>query len=196
MRETLASIQEAQQKMTMDLAQLHQRLARSDALEASTPSPSQSPVPDPGHSTPRVVKVDEAVAPIAVPPSESEHRENTLWKWNSVKPPRRKRKGKVITGKEEAVAEEEGAFRGAPAVGSLFVYNSRKDSTVDAVCRWLKSRNVDVVNIRVASHPDAALKSFKVTVSRDNANRLLQPDFSWPHNVKVRRFTPGPLRTH
>ena len=189
MRETLASIQEAQQKMAKDLAQLQLHLARSDAQPAPL-APPPSPIHDRGHSTPRVDEEKEAVIPAGAPAGESEHRKETPW--NTVRPPRRRRTVKVVTGTETADADDQGTLRGALAVGSLFVFISRKDSTDDAV----RSKSVDVVNIRMASHPDSALKSFKVTVSRDNVSRLMHPDFPWPLNVKVRRFVPRPLRPH
>ena len=71
------------------------------------------------------------------------------------------------------------------------MYNAKKSSTEDAVRRWVQRQNVDVLNIRVMSHVNAVCKSFKVTVPKDQVRKLLNKDFKWPLDVKVRHFIPS-----
>ena len=109
--------------------------------------------------------------------------------WTKVKG----RKTRVITGTQKC-EETQGRFLGAPPVSSIFVYRVEKGATADDVRKWLADRNVNVVAVRMLSHPDAALSSFKVTLRKEHAKILLTPDFGWPENIKVRRFIPGPSR--
>ena len=120
------------------------------------------------------------------PPSSTSPAPPQLDGWNKVK---RRRKAKIVTGTE--TNGDLGRFLGAPPVSSLFVFRVRKEATSEDLQQWLKDcKNVNAVAIRVMSHPDAALRSFKVSVPKDSVKDLLSADFGWPAEVKVRRFTP------
>jgi hypothetical protein len=56
----------------------------------------------------------------------------------------------VVTG-TSAPSTEETEFRGAPEVGSLFVYNVTKDTTADHVRHFLERKKIPTVSVRVLS---------------------------------------------
>lgn len=102
---------------------------------------------------------------------------------------RRPRRQKVIKG--VAASTDNSAFRGAPEVRSIFVANVSKTTKEEDVAQFLQQHDVHTVKVRVLSHPDSCLKSFKVTVLKDKVTELLQDKFPWPQDVKVRRFVPS-----
>lgn len=101
---------------------------------------------------------------------------------------RRRRHQKVVKGTAEA--SDDTGFRGAPEVRSVFIGNVHKTANEDEVAKFLRQHKVDVIKIRTLSHPESALKSFKVTVIKDKAHVLLSSDFPWPLDIRVRRFMP------
>ncbi len=46
---------------------------------------------------------------------------------------------------------------------------------------------VDILDIKMLSYEDASMKSFKVTVWRDDEERLMKPD-AWPRYISCRRY--------
>ena len=100
----------------------------------------------------------------------------------------RKRRVKVITGTNTELDQE---FHGGQEVRSLFVYHVAKDTTRDGVKQWLKKRSIDVVGIRIMSDPSADFQAFRISVPKDKVTEMLQPEFNWPANVRVRRFFPN-----
>eukprot|EP00914_Ancora_sagittata_P016438 GHVO01032702.1.p1 GENE.GHVO01032702.1~~GHVO01032702.1.p1 ORF type:complete len:308 (-),score=38.55 GHVO01032702.1:85-1008(-) len=187
-KQTLTSIQEAQKMLSEDMTELRRRLDDPVFLgpQSSTPnqrrhgasiqSPPRPTLPEvrgeSGPRGPRNRRTDSAQA-------------GSGSQWNTVV--RNKRKKKVVTGTQEC----EEAFSGAPEVRNLFVWNVAKNAEVEKVRKHIEDRCDGVVNVRVWSHPDAPLKSFKVTVLKDSVKTLLCSDFPWPRLVKVRRFVPG-----
>ena len=192
---TLASFQEVQQKMATELSQLRIQMNEAGA-DGSTSTASVQPRPEMPHTHP-------------LPPSMTYSQVTTLRPpWRAMDPPPhpayslhpqqsrqgKRRKGKVTTGTDTCA--ENGRFVGAPPVASIFVYHVQKKATEEDLRQWLKERKgVDSVAIRTMSHPNGVLRSFKVTVLKDDVKNLLCPDFGWPTDVKVRRFTPERRRT-
>lgn len=96
----------------------------------------------------------------------------------------------MVKGTEPNI-DNQGGFVGAPQVRSVFIYHVSSDATETDLSHWLKHRKVEVMGIRVMSHPDAFFKSFKVTVPKERFKELISPDFKWPLNVRVRSFVPA-----
>jgi hypothetical protein len=174
---SVASFQEAENKTHKEMADLRQLLQESRRADAPTehvpPECSDRHAPNTAHRAPD----KDAVPTVPAPVHQHMQDDFTVVK-------RRQRRRKVITG----TSSESDGFRGAPEVRSLFVYHVNKETQEDDVKKYLVKRNVNVVSIRVLSHPDAALKSFKVTVHKDKLSSLLSQDFPWPADVRVRRF--------
>eukprot|EP00914_Ancora_sagittata_P034893 GHVO01070354.1.p2 GENE.GHVO01070354.1~~GHVO01070354.1.p2 ORF type:complete len:125 (+),score=8.19 GHVO01070354.1:24-377(+) len=104
-----------------------------------------------------------------------------------------RKKRKVVTGTQEC----EDSFRGAPEVRSLFVSNVAKETLVDKVQKHIGDRCDGLISVRLWSHPDAPLRSFKVTVRKECFENLFSSEFPWP-KLRVRRFVPrrGPPPAH
>ena len=195
LKDTLASIQEAQERMAEEMTQVRHRLD-AQALSGG---------PEPRSSTPDLKK--PRTAPQDAPHTtsadavreetrgsrdlQSAHPMGTL-PWTVAG--RRRRKRKEVTGTQEC----EDSFHGAPEVRSLFVTNVSKDSLLENVQKYIGDRCNGLVRVRLWSHPDAPVQSFKVTVLKESVNKLLSMDFPWPQYVRVRRFVPrkGPPPSH
>ena len=188
MKRSLASFHEAQEKMATELLQLRTRLDEPhnlDSIAASVKPPSLMQVMPPAQ--PDVAPNRTYANVTTTRPSGRENDPPAKFRqdWTKVK----RRKVKVITGTQ--TGGDQGRFLGSPPVSSLFVFRVQKGATVADLRQWLEnSKKVNVVAIRLMSHPDAALSSFKVTVVKESVKDVLQADFGWPENVKVRRFTP------
>ena len=116
-------------------------------------------------------------------PDEDKPPREDLWKQAK----NRRKKKKILIGKQEL----QEAFSGAPAVRSVFLWNVSKDSEDAKVSKHIADNCDGLISVRRWSHPDAPLKSFKVTVRKECADTLLSPEFPWPCHVKVRRFVPA-----
>jgi len=82
----------------------------------------------------------------------------------------------------------EGNLRGVG--GTLDLYVGRCDASVN--CQILKSYieteiPIDVVNCKLISKEDIAVKSFKITVAASDREKLLHPSL-WPKHVSVRKY--------
>ena len=96
---------------------------------------------------------------------------------------RLRRQNKVITGNKSG-----SRLRGAPLPNrDIFVYRIAKDTGASDVQEFLVENDIDVRAIDCTSHPDSTFKSFKVTVSVSDVDKLFNEDF-WPSGVKVRMF--------
>ena len=67
------------------------------------------------------------------------------------------------------------------------MYRIAKDTGESDVQEFLVENDIDVRAIDCTSHPDSTFKSFKVTVSVSDVDKLFNDDF-WPSGVKVRMF--------
>jgi hypothetical protein len=166
LKESVSSLHDMQKRMTEELELLRQRLDErgteaSPSLTQTCPTRCEKPAvvassaPSPTDRRPTKVH-PEYVANLEPQP------------WLDG---RRRRKRKTVTG--AATDEDSGSFSGAHEVGSVFIFHATKNSTEDAVRRWVQRQGVDVVNIRQMSHADAHLKSFKLTVLKTRVNELL-----------------------
>lgn len=196
-KESLDAVVHLQEKMAEEISQLR-RLADETATR---PVPSMTPPSEEGRTS------ASSRRPLTSAPTSRRKPERQLQanhsrrespqltptqrqpeEWTTVHNKRkRQRKQKVIRG--TASTGEQSAFCGAPDVGSVFVYQVHKNASEDDVRNWLQSeRNVNAVSVRVMSHADSNLKSFKVSVLKDRIKDLLHADFGWPVDVRVRRF--------
>ena len=181
----LSSLREAQERMASELSELRKKLEE--------PHPKRVDVIDVRAQRSQVHQVSPPVAKEVVAHHQTYSSATELqerpFEHQRIRRSNR-RKAKVITGTEEC-GDQEG-FLGAPAVSNLFVFRVKKNVSTDDVSKWLKEeRRVHVVAMRKRSHPDAPTNSFKVTILKDVAKELLKPEFRWPINTKVRRFTPS-----
>lgn len=180
-QKTLDSIQETQKRMGEELSRLRRQVDASPMEpRPSTPRPSQPDQKSAPVASCRPTQVYKDADP--TPPHRQEES------WTTVRRAKRRRNQKVVTGTN--TDGDCGIFRGAQEVRSVFVFNVQKDATTDSVSQWLRSKAIETVAVRIMSHPDAVLRSFKVSVNKDKASALLSPDFQWPSGVKVRRFVP------
>ena len=183
LNESVSSLHDMQKKMTEELELLRQRL--DERGTEACPSPTQT--------SPTLCEKPAAAASSAPTPADRRPTKVRPEHVASLEPQpwmdvRRRRKRKIVTG--AATDEDSGSFSGAREVGSVFIYHATKNSTEDAVSRWVQRQGVDVINIRQMSHADAHLKSFKLTVPKSCVNELLSETFKWPLAVRVRRFIP------
>jgi len=172
----LSSLQEAQERMAAELSRIKATLEQPPEHK---PAEKQAQATKPNPTAAQAASA--TVAPMN--PVTQEHVQS----WNVARP---RRKRKVITGTSGDGTE--GRFLGAPQVGSIFVFHVEKSTEEADVQDWLQEKKkVEAVSVRQMSHPDSTFKSFKVTLPKDELNRVLQDDFGWPENVKIRRFAPS-----
>lgn len=193
LKNTLTSIEDGQKRMAEELAQVRHQLESLDAQVQSVPLDPRSSTPDLKKTIPHRTYADA----VSEEPGRDTRRQNTDQLPNSrpwTYPAPRRRKPKVVTGTQECVD----TFRGAPEVRSLFISNVRKDTEAEKVKRYIEDHCDGVICVRQWSHPEAPLRSFKVTVKKECVKDLLSTDFPWPKNVRVRRFVfrRGPPPTH
>ena len=68
-----------------------------------------------------------------------------------------------------------------------FVYKVHKEDEEDELREYITKHNVTVRNLQKCSHNDAAFNSFKLSVSRNDADIILNEDF-WPEGIRIRRW--------
>ena len=96
---------------------------------------------------------------------------------------KRLKRQKIVTGKATT-----GRIRGAPPPSrDIFVYRLNSDTVDDDMLAYLHDNSVDVRDLICMSHEDSKFKSYKVTVSVTDMNRVFNEDF-WPSGVRVRKF--------
>ena len=197
LKDTLASIQEAQERMAEEMTQVRHRL---DAQALSVGSEPRSSTPDlkKPRTTLRYAPRPTFADVVREETGSSGSRDvqsalpmDTL-PWTVAGRGRRKRK--VVTGTQEC----KDSFRGAPEVRSLFVSNVSKDTLLEEVRKHIGDRCDGLISVRLWSHPDAPVQSFKVTVRKECVGSLVTSEFPWPRHVRVRRFVPrrGPPPAH
>ena len=93
------------------------------------------------------------------------------------------RRRKVIKGRSE-----NGTIRGAPPPSrELFVYRVDKGTTCEELKHYIENSGVTVRDLSILSHINAMFKSFKLTISVSDINKILNEDF-WPCGIMVRRY--------
>ena len=199
MKQVLASIQDTQSRMAEELTQVYICQQRSHYTETQVHLSVHVP-PEPLHSTPEMKKsiiqrsptYDNVDQESARHTRQSKSKPPNSMPWTYPTP--RRRKAKKVTGTQESTD----SFCGAPVVRSLFLSNVAKTTQVETVTKYIEARCDGLICVRQWSHPDAPLRSFKVTVKKERVKDLLNSDFPWPKNVQVRRFVPrrGPPPTH
>ena len=76
----------------------------------------------------------------------------------------------------------------APAPNrDYFIYMVHKDDTADVLSTYITERGVKIRLLETKSHDDALYNSFRLVVSADYEDKLLEPEF-WPSGVHVRRW--------
>ena len=95
-----------------------------------------------------------------------------------------RRRQKVIKGKCNASEH----VRGAPVPSrSLFVFRVDKSATTEDMRKHIEANEIMVRQIECMSHADASFKSFKVTVSVEDLEKIMDENI-WPSGVNVRQF--------
>lgn len=75
-------------------------------------------------------------------------------------------------------------LKGAPNYSALYLGRVLEGSK-DLINKYMHSRNIDVQDVSIVSRPNSRFKSFKLIVSRDHTNILLDKYF-WPKGVIVK----------
>ena len=92
----------------------------------------------------------------------------------------------IITGRHQPGA---GRFRGAPeAERHLFVYRIHAETEAIDIHELVSGLGHEVRNVDCVSHPDSKYKSFKLTVSLRDYDKVYNVNFPWPEGVRVRRY--------
>jgi hypothetical protein len=68
-----------------------------------------------------------------------------------------------------------------------FVYKVHKDDNIDEVREYTSKQGVVVRDLVKTSHNDAKYNSFKLSVPRESADSVLNPEF-WPKGIYIRRW--------
>ena len=88
----------------------------------------------------------------------------------------------------EGTRPANGKLRGAQAPGrDIFVYRVEKEVTDIEIETYVNENGVELRNVKVVSHNEEKLKSFKLTVSIKDKPTVLDAAF-WPQGVMVRRY--------
>ena len=99
--------------------------------------------------------------------------------WKEVRPRR-----KAVIGTSKCNSK----FKGAPPPDrDLFLYRVDSDFNESNVTEHIEDNNVKVRNIEIKSVDEARFKSFKITVSVKDVEKMLHDDF-WPEGVMIRRW--------
>ena len=78
--------------------------------------------------------------------------------------------------------------KGAPPPRrDFFVFRLDKSTTAEQLLMYLNDKDVSPIDAVEVSHPHSKFKSFKVTVSITNAEKILNPE-CWPRGIGVRRY--------
>ena len=80
-----------------------------------------------------------------------------------------------------------GLRKSPPPTWHYFVYKVHQDDGVDEVREYVEKQNVAVADLVKTSHNEAKYNSFKLSVSKDFADTILNPDF-WPKGIYIRRW--------
>ena len=81
-----------------------------------------------------------------------------------------------------------GDLRAAPLPDrDFFVYRVHRDDGEKTMKDYIMKKNVNVRELEKTSHDDAKFNSFKLVVSKDDAEKVADPQF-WPLGIHVRRW--------
>ena len=94
-----------------------------------------------------------------------------------------RRRQKVVTGQAT-----NSKLKGAPLPSrDVFIYRVDKNTTVDILSEYISENSIDFREIECVSHEDAKYKSFRLTVSIKDLDKIFN-EALWPSGVMVRRF--------
>ena len=81
-------------------------------------------------------------------------------------------------------------FKGAPVPSrDLFIFRVDPETEVADIRLHLENRELHVRSLEQLSHPDAKLKSYRLSVPVSEYRQLFSEDL-WPSGVRVRKYIP------
>ena len=94
-----------------------------------------------------------------------------------------KQKRRPVAGQSDA-----GGLRRSPMpTWHFFVYKVHKDDNVDEVREFVQKQDVIVSDLAKTSHNESKYNSFKLSISKEFAEKVLNADF-WPKGIYIRRW--------
>ena len=73
-----------------------------------------------------------------------------------------------------------------PPPRHLFVSRITKGNS-SSIAKYLKDKSIDVYRVELKSHTDSKFKSFKITLSKNDVNNVLNESF-WPHGIRCNKW--------
>ncbi len=104
-------------------------------------------------------------------------------KFTPYRPPRRRRKDKIVSGKSTTG----NTFEGAPALRRVFLFHVNSQVNDEQVKEHMDGKTMNYVSIKTMSNPDSTFKSFLITVNTTDYENTLNPEL-WPPNTRLRDF--------
>ena len=99
---------------------------------------------------------------------------------------RRRRKNAVM-----GTRKTDSTLKGVASTRDLYVGRCQPSVSKEVLAQYIKeTANVTPQACAVISKPDIPVKSFRVTVSVSELEKLLDPSI-WPEDVSVRKYTNG-----
>ena len=119
--------------------------------------------------------------------SESSSR----FEWKTVQKSDRRRKD-IIKGTRKG----NGLFKGVSGNCDLYVGKCDKSVTIDTIMEYIKVEyDINVISCECLHNNRDDINSFKVTLSFEDRNKMLNPNL-WPENILVRKYFSGKSRKH
>ena len=72
-----------------------------------------------------------------------------------------------------------------PPLKYLFVSRIIKENT-PSITKYLKDKSIDVYRMELKFHSDSKFKPFKITLSKNDVNNVLNESF-WPHVIRCNK---------
>ena len=192
--ESYAMITEKRCQTPTGSAYIPKTEARSDA-DSKTPNAAPSPLAaiGTGHPTiqqiPNNKHISSVPARLQIPVADSDDGATDVSEGYEFS--RYERKRKVRQQKRRnfiAGAATNTRLLGAPPPSrDFFVYRVVKSANEGDIGTHLASFEIQARSVVKLSHEDSTYSSYKVSVSQDDADKIMDPD-KWPNGIRIRRF--------
>lgn len=95
----------------------------------------------------------------------------------------KREKRKFLVGKKQGTT----TLKAAQENVELFVFRIHKDVDDAELRDYIERENVDIQELECISHGDAIKKSYKLTIIKENEDKVLNENF-WPEGIACRKF--------
>ncbi len=106
---------------------------------------------------------------------------------NNLHPPTHRQQKKWGYKKAVFGRKQHSDFTGGRQEVNMFVFRAEKGTSKRVVHRHCEKQGVPVINIKRKSHDEARFASFKLTIDRENIDRVMDEEF-WPQGVGCRFY--------